>query len=71
MGPWWGEASADVELGPRSGQGLNGGAGLQVGVHVGGFIPQTFLRVARFNGGYYSTLGFAVRFELRPGVPGT
>jgi hypothetical protein len=67
-GPWWGQAFARVDVGSPGGRGLGGGAGLQVGVHVGGFVPQAFAGLTRFRQAYYSTLGVGVRFELRTGA---
>ena len=64
-GPWWSQATADLDLGRGSDRGLNGGLGLRVGVHWGLFVPQAFARVARLNGLYFQTIGVAVRFELR------
>ncbi|MCG6957593.1 MAG: hypothetical protein LJF04_16505 [Gemmatimonadetes bacterium] len=64
-GPWHVEALADVDLGPRTGPNLDGGAALSVGVHLGGFRPQAFTRVMRLHGWYYSSIGVGLRFELR------
>lgn len=64
-GPWHVEALADVDLGPRTGPDLDGGAALNVGVHLGGFWPQAFTRVMRLHGWYYSSVGFGLRFEFR------
>ena len=65
-GPWWGEASAGVELGPNRGPDLNGTAGFHVGVHLGGFSPSVLTQVMRLRGRTYATLGFGLRLELHP-----
>jgi hypothetical protein len=64
-GPWHVEALADVDLGPRTGTDLDGGAALNVGVHLGGLSPQAFTRVMRLHGWYYSSIGVGLRLEFR------
>jgi len=64
-GPWWSEASTDVALGSRNGSGLEGGAGLHVGLRLGAFVPQAFARLGQFQGYYYNSIGVGLRLELK------